>query len=147
MLKNFRFVFIFLLILPAACGAPQPIQTLPLEEEPTPSVGMPNPASAYCREQGGTLVLLLRGDESQYGVCIFEDNRQCEEWAMMRGECPIGGLKVTGYATIAAQYCVITGGEYQITANSGAEDEQGTCAFKNGNSCDVWDYYNGVCNK
>jgi len=35
---------------------------------------------------------------------------QCEEWAMARGECPVGGVKVSGYNTSAARYCAITGG-------------------------------------
>mgnify|MGYP003704916783 CR=1 FL=1 len=25
-------------------------------------------------------------------VCVFADNRQCEEWAMMRDRCPVGGI-------------------------------------------------------
>ena len=28
----------------------------------------------------------------------------------MRGDCPVGGVKVTGYVTPAARYCAITGG-------------------------------------
>lgn len=116
-------------------------------EEPTPegAVGMANPASVYCEEQGGTVVNKMRGDLGEYGVCMFEDNLQCEEWAMYRGECPVGGIKVTGYVTEAAVFCAITGGEYAVTDNSGAEDEQGTCTFKSGKTCDVWEYYNGAC--
>ena len=104
-----------------------------------------NPASTYCVEQGGTLAIEERGDGGQYGVCYFEDNRQCEEWALFRGDCPVGGLKITGYITPAARYCAITGGEYAITGRSGAGDEQGTCTFADGSECDAWDYYNGNC--
>lgn len=107
---------------------------------------LPNPASAHCVEQGGTLATEERGDLGQIGVCYFEDNRQCEEWALFRGECPVGGLKVTGYITEAARFCAITGGEYAITGNSGADDEQGTCTFPNGKVCDAWEYYGGACN-
>ena len=70
---------------------------------------------------------------------------QCEEWALLRGDCPVGGIKVTGYVTPAAAYCAITGGEYAETGNSGQDDEQGTCTFKNATTCDAWDYYNGTC--
>jgi predicted metal-dependent phosphoesterase TrpH len=35
-------------------------------------------------------------DGGEYGICVFEDNRQCEEWALFRGECPAGGRKATG---------------------------------------------------
>lgn len=117
--------------------------------QPTPtqeSAGqIANPASENCVQQGGTLVIQERGDGGQYGVCTFEDNRQCEEWAMFRGDCPVGGVKVTGYVTPAAQYCAITGGEYQVTGSSNTAEEQGTCTFKNGQTCDVWDYFAGTC--
>jgi putative hemolysin len=129
-------------ILLGACSAPAP-QSTPAPAQP--KAGMPNPASENCVKQGGTLSIQKRGDGGEYGICFFEDARQCEEWAMMRGECPVGGIKVTGYITPAAQYCAITGGEYAITGNSGAENEQGTCTFKNGKKCDAWDYFNGKC--
>jgi putative hemolysin len=104
-----------------------------------------NPASENCVAQGGTLTITERGDGGQYGICYFEDNMQCEEWALLRGDCPVGGVKVTGYVTPAATYCAITGGEYTVTGNSGQEDEQGTCTFKNGTTCDASEYYNGKC--
>jgi uncharacterized protein len=107
--------------------------------------GIANPASQNCINKGGTLTIETRGDGGQFGVCTFEDNRQCEEWALMRGECPVGGLKVTGYVTPAAKYCVITGGTYVITGESNTENEQGNCTFSSGVRCDVWDYYNGKC--
>lgn len=120
-------------IVLSACSSPQP------------QASIANPASENCAKEGGTLTIEKRGDGGEYGVCTFDDNRQCEEWAMMRGECPVGGIKVTGYITPASRYCAITGGEYQVTGESGTDNEQGTCTFKNGKSCDVWDYYNGKC--
>ena len=100
-------------------------------------VGMANPASVYCEEQGGTVINKVRGELGEYGVCVFEDNMQCDEWAMYRGECPVGGIKITGYVTEAAVFCAITGGVYAVTDQSGAEDEQGTCTLKSGKICDV----------
>ncbi len=126
-------------MLLAACTAPATPPT------PTSGAGIANPASENCVKQGGTLTIQKRGDGGEYGVCTFEDNRQCEEWALLRGECPVGGLKITGYVTPAAQYCAITGGEYTVTGASNTDQEQGTCAFKNGKTCDAWDYYNGKC--
>jgi hypothetical protein len=64
---------------------------------------------------------------------------------LLNGDCPVGGLKVTGYVTPAAQYCAITGGAYTITGGSNTPDETGTCTFKNGTVCDAGDYYNGKC--
>ena len=71
---------------------------------------VPNPATQNCLDRGGQHATEQRGDGGEYGVCLFEDNRQCEEWAMARGECPVGGVKVSGYNTSAACDCAITGG-------------------------------------
>jgi len=40
---------------------------------------VPNPASVYCHEQGYTSEL-RENEEGQYGVCIFPDGSECEEW-------------------------------------------------------------------
>ena len=114
-------------------------------DTPQPGGGVANPASENCVKQGGTLTIQQRGDGGEYGICLFEDNRQCEEWALLNGDCPVGGLKVTGYVTPAAQYCAITGGTYTVTGNANTLDETGTCAFKNGKTCDAGDYYDGKC--
>ena len=44
--------------------------------------GIPNPASKFCADSNYKLE--LRGST---GVCIFQDGRECEEWAFFRGEC------------------------------------------------------------
>jgi putative hemolysin len=46
-----------------------------------------NPASVYCINQSGTLEIRTASDGSQTGYCIFENGRECEEWAFFRGEC------------------------------------------------------------
>jgi len=115
----------------------------PTVDATTPELA--NPASENCIAQGGSSEIEQRGDGGQFGVCYFEDNRQCEEWALMNGDCPVGGLKVTGYVTPAARYCAITGGSYNITETTNLDNEQGTCIFKNEGVCDVWDLYNGKC--
>jgi len=113
-----------------------------------PGFGLANPASTYCIEQGGRLVIQKRGDGGEYGVCIFPDHRQCEEWALFRGECPPGGVLVTGCVTTAALYCAITGGQYSEVFNIlTGKSEPGICSFKNGRKCDAQDYYNGKCSK
>ena len=126
-------------------GAPPAPPPVPSPGSQATSAAIANPASENCIKQGGTLSIVERGDGGQYGICTFEDNMQCEEWALLHGDCPVGGVKGAGYATPAAVYCAITGGEYAATANSGMDDEQGTCTFKNGAKCDAWDYYNGKC--
>lgn len=53
-------------------------------------VGLANPASVHCEEQGGTLEIRSDADGGQYGVCIFSDGSECEEWAYFNGECQPG---------------------------------------------------------
>jgi putative hemolysin len=139
--RSMLIVYLAALLL-AACAAPAPAPTTAPTE---PGAGIANPASVNCDKQGGKLSIQKRPDGGEYGVCVFEDNRQCEEWALMRGECPVGGVKITGYVTQAAQFCAITGGEYKITANSNTEQEQGTCTLKTGKTCDAGAYFAGTC--
>ncbi len=104
-----------------------------------------NPASTNCEKLGGTLSLLKRGDGGEYGLCVFKDGRQCEEWALFRGECPEDGIDTTGYATPEARYCAVTGGKYQATGIGGTNEGQGTCIDRNGRTCDAWAYFRGEC--
>ena len=142
--RSLTWVSLVAILSLAACT---PIAMETPAPQATPSAELANPASQNCIEQGGTLTIKARGDGGQFGVCTFEDNLQCEEWAMLRGDCPVGGIKVTGYATEAARYCAITGGEYQVdeAATAGADTEQGTCTLPGGQICNAWDYYNGEC--
>jgi putative hemolysin len=96
-----------------------------------------NPASQRCVDEGGTLQIEQRPDGGQYGVCVFTDNRQCEEWALFRVECPAGGLRVTGYLTPATRYCAITGGQV-----SGKD-----CLLPGGKTCNAETYFAGNCTR
>lgn len=110
-----------------------------------PTAGLPNPASVNCAEQGGTLQIESRPDGGQFGVCFFDDNRQCEEWAMLRGDCPVGGLKVTGYITDAGRFCAISGGVYEATGTDAAGAEIGACTLPDSTTCEAQAYYEGTC--
>jgi putative hemolysin len=54
--------------------------------------GLANPASVNCEEKGGRVDIRTDSTGGQYGVCVFDGGKECEEWAMFRGECPVGGL-------------------------------------------------------
>jgi putative hemolysin len=73
-------ISLLLVVLLAGCAANSNAQ----------DTGLPNPASAYCEEQGGTLEIREDGDGNQYGVCVFDDGSECEEWAFYRGNCEPG---------------------------------------------------------
>ena len=58
------------------------------EATPTSEPGsLPNPASKYCVDQGYELEIRTDEAGNQYGVCIFPDGSECEEWEYFRGEC------------------------------------------------------------
>ena len=103
-----------------------------------PVTGIANPASVNCGKVGGNLKIEKRGDGGEYGLCYFEDNRACEEWTLMRGECPIGGRRTTGFDTIDQKYCAWSGGDTFAVPDS-------ICTFKNGSKCSTLDFYNGKC--
>lgn len=146
---SFRVLYLILatviVVTLSACSAATTTEPEATQTTAESTAQIANPASENCITQGGTLTIEERGDLGQIGVCFFEDNRQCEEWALLRGECPVGGVKVTGYVTEAGRFCAITGGVYSVTADSAADPEQGICAFTDGSQCDAWEYYNGVC--
>lgn len=97
-----------------------------------------NPASENCAAKGGTTSIQTRGDGGQYGLCMFEDNYACEEWAMMRGDCPVGGVRTTGFDNTAQMYCAWLGGKTLA-------EENATCTLPGGKVCDDNALYNGTC--
>jgi len=74
----------FLLLLPMGLLALGACSPQPEPEALTPRIGMPNPASVHCVEQGGRSEIRTGRDGGQFGVCVFTDGRQCEEWALLR---------------------------------------------------------------
>jgi putative hemolysin len=111
-----------------------------LSQDESPSTQLANPASVNCTKSGGNLVIKKRSDGGEYGVCFFEDNRQCEEWALLRNDCPVGGLKITGYENEAEIFCVITGG--QVT---GLETATPMWKRIDGTLCTVSANFDGAC--
>ena len=57
------------------------------KEQPADNTAIANPASVNCEEKGGKVE--IRKDESggEYGMCVFENGKECDEWAFFRGEC------------------------------------------------------------
>jgi putative hemolysin len=76
---SFNLLVLIGLVLTAACGSAQ--------ISPTPQPNLPNPASAYCEQQGNRLEIVTAADGSQAGVCIFPNGSQCDEWEYFRGQC------------------------------------------------------------
>ncbi|AKQ55858.1 putative hemolysin [Bordetella hinzii] len=66
-------------LLAAGCAKPP-------QDAPRP-IGMPNPASAYCIERGGRLVIEDR-PAGQIGICTLPDGTRIEEWELYRRDHP-----------------------------------------------------------
>lgn len=73
-------IFIFLICLST-------ISACSIDSPDNQNTQMANPASVKCVEDGGKLSIRIDTDGGQYGVCIFDDGNECEEWAYFRGEC------------------------------------------------------------
>jgi len=68
-----------------------------LEKLPSESTGssstsssIANPASVYCAQQGGELVIKIKEDGSQYGLCTFNDGSTCPLDDFYNGKCSKG---------------------------------------------------------
>ncbi len=68
----------------AACAPPQ---TAPAAKPTVNQAKLANPAAEYCIQQGGKLEVRKDDQGNEYGVCIFDDGSECDEWAFFRGEC------------------------------------------------------------
>jgi uncharacterized protein len=86
------FTFIIILMALTACAAPQTQAASEPAATDMRQVGMPNPASVYCTQNGNKSEIYTAADGSQNGICVFPDGSVCDEWAYYRGECgPVGG--------------------------------------------------------
>lgn len=116
-----------------------------LKKTETPD--MANPAAVFCKDQGYDYE--IRTDESgnQYGVCIFPDGSECDEWAYYEGECAPGSAE-TGeaveMANPAASFCVDQGYDYEIRTDEN-DGQYGVCIFPDRSECEGWAFYNGEC--
>ncbi len=84
-----------------ACTAPQSQMPAATSTAEAPQVGLPNPTSVHCKQNGNKLV--AAADASQNGLCVFPDGSACDEWAYYRGECcplaqkcPTPAIKIGG---------------------------------------------------
>ena len=73
------------------------------------SFALANPASMYCAKVGGKTQIEKLKSGNEIGICIFAPYKECEEWAMFRKICPIGGVNTKNLSQ-GERYCIIRGG-------------------------------------
>jgi len=93
MIRKSLFIPLVLMVVVSLCGCASG------QESPTPQVGLPNPASVYCDENGGTLDMRQDASGGVAGMCMFPDGSECDEWAYFRGECAPGSAVVPSEST------------------------------------------------
>jgi putative hemolysin len=96
-----------------------------IENKSGEQTSLANPASVYCKSSGYVLQIRTSGS-GQYGICVFPDGNECEEWAFYRGECGKNYTNqiVGGCAGVAPEHrdeCCINRGY------SSWNDETGKC--------------------
>jgi putative hemolysin len=99
MIRKTLFLLVMLIgtVLSASCS--------PNQASPTPVSNMPNPASVYCEQNGGTLELRQDASGGVAGVCVFSNGSECDEWAYFRGECkPVDPTPTQTPASTAAEF-------------------------------------------
>lgn len=99
-------------------------------------IELPNPASVYCLKQGGKLEIRKDKDEGEYGVCVFSDGTECDEWAFFKGECKkkevnegFCGISTFG-SCLKSLDCLKAGCSGQICQSKKEEPIITTCEYK-----------------
>ena len=106
---------IMLSVVMIGCTKPTEISSTPIIG--TGDVNIANPASVYCEKQGYTLEARVDSEGNQYGVCIFPDGSECDEWAYFRGECAPGGQSQTTENKAVEATRILLAGELNIDSN------------------------------
>ena len=83
MKKTFLLLFLAVLALSGCKVQNKSTGENPLQNQ----VGIANPASIYCEQEGGQLEIRTDEQGNQIAFCIFADNSECEEWKFFRAQC------------------------------------------------------------
>jgi len=78
---------IVVMLFIASCGSATKV-----ESQKKKIIGMPNPASVKCYDDGHKLEIRKDAKGNEYGICISAQGKECDEWAYFRGECKLSNL-------------------------------------------------------
>jgi putative hemolysin len=103
------FTFIIILMTLTACTVLQVKTPEPVAADES-QLNLPNPAAAYCEQNGYEHEIRTADDGSQSGVCVFPDGCTCDEWAYFRGECSPGAQASSTPAIAVEATTEVSGG-------------------------------------
>ena len=144
-MKNLKSVLAVLMVAATVIGTAATRKTTTKKNNnnsKSPSIGMTNPASSYCVEQGGESII-VKSQNGEYGVCKLKDGTAMEEWEYYRSSnnnSAVKPEKPIGMANPASVFCEKHGGK-SINVKDKDGNETGKCQFKDGTKVDEWDYY------
>jgi len=94
-------------------------------------VGLANPASVFCEQQGGTVSIVTADDGGQEGMCELPDGTEVDEWQYFREYHTDG--EGASPPNPAAVYCEEQGGT--------TTGDEPLCELPDGTEVDAWQYY------
>ena len=104
-----------------------------------PPLKVETPATKLCTSNGGQIVIKKNSKDLEYGVCVFDDKKECELWTMFRSQCPKWGVDIRAYKSDEETYCAITGWSLvQATATCTLPSKIGTCSITDYFAKGVW---------
>jgi putative hemolysin len=127
----------------------EPKETAKPKEAAKP-VGIANPASVHCMDLGGRLEIRHQPDGGEYGVCIFDDGSECEEWALFRGQCARGDSLKEAELPTGERACLDAGGRLETRERGRGGELFGSytaCVLPGNRQCEADALAGGFCPK
>lgn len=109
-----------------------------VKPEAQKNIGMPNPATVFCLQQGGQSQI-VNTPEGQVGYCQFSDGTRVNQWQYFRDHHAADIQKANSLPNPAAQFCVQQGGKSEIVQTN--KGWVGYCQFSNGTRVNEWEYF------
>lgn len=104
-----------------------------------------NPATEFCLQNGG-LVDMRQSEAGEYGVCIFQDGSECDEWAFFRGECyPGQSLRPVVSEELPPQIDWISCAQYNVPGKICTPEYAPVCAKIEMSSGTRWITFQNPC--
>ena len=106
-------------------------------------VGLANPASVFCKDQGGTVEIERDAAGNETGICVFPDGTRVDEWEYFRDNSPSATTladrpptEVDAYATALVE--AWERGDRETAAGFATEDALGVLFSRDGGGATTW---------